>query len=130
MKLFKLITFFTLMVAVMFCCRATTLANAENQQGSIKVETFGAGRPMILIPGLGCSGEVWQDTVAHYKPGYQCHVVTLSGFAGQPARQTDDLLSAFKRDIIAYITASKLSKPIIVGHSLGGMLARFLVSSI
>src|SRR3954452_20806767 len=45
----------------------------------------GSGPPMILIPGLANGGNVWDGTVAHFQGRYECHVVTLAGFAGQPA---------------------------------------------
>src|SRR6201986_2511600 len=44
--------------------------------------------PMILIPGLACTGSVWDGAVEHFKDRYECHVVTLAGFAGQPAMGT------------------------------------------
>src|SRR5262245_37138744 len=46
----------------------------------LRVEVTGKGRPMVLIPGLTCSGDVWRETVAHFADHYQCHVVTLGGF--------------------------------------------------
>jgi hypothetical protein len=51
---------------------------------SFGVEVSGAGRPVILIPGLGCPGSIWQATVAHLAPAAQVHVLTLAGFAGRP----------------------------------------------
>jgi len=41
---------------------------------------------MILIPGLSCPGDVWDETVAHYKDRYQMHVLSLAGFRGRTAR--------------------------------------------
>ena len=38
---------------------------------------------MILIPGLTCGGDVWKSTVEHFKDRYECHVLTLAGFAGE-----------------------------------------------
>ena len=49
------------------------------------VKATGAGRPMILIPGLGSAGEVWNETVAHFEKEFACHVLVPAGFAGQPA---------------------------------------------
>src|SRR5262245_8317806 len=43
------------------------------------VEVKGHGRPIVLIPGLGCPGEVWDDVVAHLGDDYESHVLTLSG---------------------------------------------------
>jgi len=30
----------------------------------LRVDVTGKGRPMVLIPGLTCSGDVWRETVA------------------------------------------------------------------
>ena len=91
------------------------------------VSVHGHGRPMILIPGLGCPGSLWDATVAHLD-GYETHVVTLAGFAGQPP--IDGPLGATARaELAAYIRDRKLDHPIIVGHSLGGFLAYWLAAS-
>ena len=77
---------------------------------------------MILIPGLASGGNVWDGTVAHFKGRCQCHVLTLAGFAGQPAIE-GPFLEKVRDGIVQYIRARKLDHPVIVGHSLGGMMA-------
>ena len=83
----------------------------------------GTGKPMILIPGLCCSGEVWDGTVAHFKDRYECHVLTLAGFAGQPAAKGEGSYSEMiAKGIAKYARDKRLDKPAIVGHSLGGFI--------
>jgi pimeloyl-ACP methyl ester carboxylesterase len=89
---------------------------------SFTVEVTGKGKPIILIPGLASSGEVWKETVAQFSNRYECHVVTLAGFAGV-APITTPLLATAQKELVEYIDAKKLDRPIIVGHSLGGFLA-------
>jgi N-formylmaleamate deformylase len=91
------------------------------------VEVKGEGRPVILIPGLGCPGEIWKETVEHLGEGYQTHVLTLSGFAGRPAIK-EPLSAAVRRDLVRYIRSRKLEHPIIVGHSMGGFIAYWIAS--
>ncbi|MES2073771.1 MAG: alpha/beta hydrolase [Pseudomonadota bacterium] len=89
---------------------------------AFKVEAIGQGKPMILIPGLASSGDVWKETVAHYDKHYRCYVLTLAGFAGTPA--TDGpLLQQAEQQLLKFMDEEKLDKPTIVGHSLGGFLA-------
>ena len=98
---------------------------------SFQVEVSGVkGKPpMILIPGLSSSGEVWKDTVARYKDKYECHVLTLAGFAGVPLENKEPgMLLRVRTDLAAYIRDKKLEKPTIVGHSLGGFLALWIAS--
>ncbi|MGK5006356.1 alpha/beta fold hydrolase [Janthinobacterium sp. LB2P70] len=89
------------------------------------VDVTGQGRPVILIPGLASSGEVWQGTVARLcgpQAARQCHVLTLAGFAGVPSIE-GDLLAQAEQQLADYIVAKKLGQPAIIGHSLGGFLA-------
>jgi pimeloyl-ACP methyl ester carboxylesterase len=87
-----------------------------------EVKVTGHGRPMILIPGLASSGETWDTTVARYQDRFECHVLTLAGFAGVP-RIPAPMLETERDAVAAYIREKKLVKPVILGHSLGGFLA-------
>jgi pimeloyl-ACP methyl ester carboxylesterase len=64
--------------------------------------------------------------VAHFKSRYECHVVTLAGFAGQPAIEEPFLLKQVRDGLVEYIRQKKLERPVIVGHSLGGFMAFWL----
>jgi pimeloyl-ACP methyl ester carboxylesterase len=77
---------------------------------------------MILIPGLSSSGDTWNTTVARYRDRFTCHVLTLAGFAGVPPIE-QPLLSSVRTELVEYIRAHRLTRPILVGHSLGGTLA-------
>lgn len=103
------------------------LAADTTNKASFTVQVTGHGPPMILIPGLSSSGAVWNDTVAHFKNHYECHVLTLAGFAGQP-RIAAPFLETVRNDLAAYIRAHKMNHPVIVGHSLGGFMALWLAS--
>jgi pimeloyl-ACP methyl ester carboxylesterase len=89
---------------------------------SFRVEVTGRGRPLILIPGLASSGDTWKTTVARYRDQYECHVLTLAGFAGEPPI-AEPLLAAVRAELFTYIRGRHLDRPIIAGHSLGGTLA-------
>ncbi len=108
-------------------CLSVMAAEAPKKP-AFAVEITGKGKPMILIPGLSSSGEVWNGTVAHFKDKYQCHVLTLAGFAGQP-RIDAPFLETVRTELAAYIRSHKMEKPVIVGHSLGGFLALWIASS-
>ena len=92
--------------------------------GKVQVEVLGKGRPVLMIPGLNSSAEVWRETCRALKD-VQCHLVQLPGFAG--ARAADprpaDFLSAMRDELLAYVQDRRLEKPAVIGHSLGGVLA-------
>ena len=104
-------------------------AAASAAPAAFQVKVTGTGAPMILIPGLASSGEVWDGTVAHYCADgkRQCHVLTLAGFAGVPAIE-GPLLPAVEQQLSDYITDKKFNKPVVIGHSLGGFIGMKLAA--
>jgi len=113
--------------------RITLLAAAAQiavcQNTSFSAVVTGSGKPMILIPGLESSGAVWNGTVEHFRDRYQLHVLTLAGFAGQPA-VAGLRLPAVRDDLIRYIRDQRLDRPVLVGHSLGGFLALWVAATV
>ncbi len=100
------------------------IASSAFSASSFRADVTGTGQAIILIPGLTCDGSVWDETVARYKENYQCHVLSLAGFAGNPPSDaTSPFLETAKDELVTYIEQQGLNKPIIVGHSLGGFLA-------
>lgn len=91
---------------------------------SFTVDVEGKGKPVILIPGLSCSAEVWSGTVTHLNSeGLETHALTLAGFGGAPPIHADShYLETVRDDLAAYIEQNKLDHPILIGHSLGGFL--------
>ena len=116
-------TFTRLHTAITLIAGLLLSATASAAPSAFQVKVTGTGAPLILIPGLASSGEVWDGTVAHYCGGgkYQCHVLTLAGFAGVPAIE-GPLLPAVEQQLSDYISTQKLKKPVVIGHSLGGFL--------
>ena len=122
-----------LVALTLILCQVSFLAAAEKEDkkehAPFTVKVTGSGRPMILIPGLSCGGNVWDGTVAHFKDRYECHVVTLAGFAGQPAIG-EPFLEQVRDGLSKYIRDKKLKRPVIVGHSLGGFLVFWLGATV
>ncbi len=78
---------------------------------------------LIFVPGLSCNGSVWDGTVARYADRYDCHVLSLAGFAGTPAADNHNAFTDSVRDeLIAYLRDQNLHEPVLVGHSLGGFI--------
>lgn len=103
---------------------AATLKPAERfELGALLVERHGqGGRPLVLIPGLASGAWVWQDMVREFGGEHVVYVVTLPGFDGR-APVEGNALDAARAALLELIAARKLDKPVLVGHSLGGMLA-------
>jgi N-formylmaleamate deformylase len=104
-----------------------TSAPAVAAPRTFTVEVSGSGRPIVFIPGLGCPGSVWAETVKR-TPG-EHHVVTVAGFAGTAPVTTRPLLEAIRAELAQYIRERKLDHPVLVGHSMGGFLALWLAAT-
>lgn len=114
-------------VALLFAMLVAMGAFSQNKY-PFDVKVSGAGtKDIILMPGLSCSGEVWNETVEHYKKQYRCHVLTMHGFAGVKADSTTSYRN-WEKGIATYVTDNKINKPIFIGHSIGGGMAMLLAS--
>jgi N-formylmaleamate deformylase len=98
---------------------------------SFGVKVVGKGRPVLLIPGLTCPGAVWDETVARYQRQYQCHIISLAGFGGLAPQQPvpAHLLQDTRDQLLAYVKTQHLSRPVVIGHSLGGFLALWMAAT-
>ncbi len=86
------------------------------------------GKPdVVLIPGLSSSRAVWEGEAKLLAPNYRLHLVQVDGFAGAPAgaNATGPILPGIVDELHGYIAANGM-KPVVMGHSLGGLLAMML----
>lgn len=103
-------------------------APAADRFQDLQVAVVGQGRPVLMIPGLNSAGSTWTETCAALQPQVQCHVVHLPGFAGAPAVPTERFLEAMRDRLLAYVDDRRLPSPVLMGHSLGGVLALMLAA--
>jgi pimeloyl-ACP methyl ester carboxylesterase len=92
------------------------------------VDAGTVGKPdVVLIPGLSSSRAVWDAEVKLLAPNYRLHLVQVDGFAGAPAgvNATGLILPGIVEELHGYIAATGIH-PVVVGHSLGGLLALML----
>jgi pimeloyl-ACP methyl ester carboxylesterase len=101
---------------------------AQNSAQPFRVTKSGKGpQAIILIPGFASSGDVWKETRALLDPAHTCYTFTMAGFAGVPAQGTPSF-RAWEKAIAAYLQEQHISKPVIIGHSMGGGLALALAA--
>ncbi|MGZ4079085.1 MAG: alpha/beta fold hydrolase, partial [Bacteroidia bacterium] len=114
-------------IAVIFAL--LTALNVFSQKNyPFNVRVTGAGTTdLIFMPGLSCSGDVWDETVEHYQKNYRCHILTMDGFAGVAA-DSNVSFKNWEKGIVQYINDKHIVKPIFVGHSIGGGMAYLIAS--
>jgi len=88
----------------------------------LSVEVVGTGPDVILIPGYGSSREVWRAEAERLKATHRVHLVQLAGFAGEPWTHGDGpFVQPMADELARYIRDSRLDRPAVIGHSMGGM---------
>lgn len=116
-----------LLAALAAPVRAAPVRAAPFASRRIAVTQRGAGRDVVLIPGLASGPGLWSG-VAGAIPGYRWHLVHVRGFAGlaADANATGPVVQPVADEIARYIGAAGLNRPAVVGHSMGGTLAMLL----
>ena len=103
----------------------------ETQMPHISVQTIGKGTPVILVPGLSSPRAVWAGVVPDLAKSHRVYVVQVNGFGGDDPRAnlSPGMLDGIVADLHTLIGQSKLGKPAIVGHSMGGLVALMLAKA-
>lgn len=97
------------------------------QYNSFAAKKSGTGTAVLFLPGFTCPGEIWDETVNHLGSTYQYHQISYAGFNGIRPIELP-WYGTIKEELKQYIESEKMENVIIVGHSMGGMLAMDLAA--
>lgn len=91
------------------------------------------GYPVVFIHGMWCTGAHWKRvTDLMSARGYDCHALTLPGHepsSNQPITVGALSLKSYLAYIEDYVARQNFKQPpIIIGHSMGGLLAQQLAA--
>ncbi len=88
----------------------------------------GSGRPLILLAGGGDTAHVFDEFAPKLADGFHVYGLTRRGFgaSGFSARVVD--LDRLGKDVVAVIDRLKLTKPVLVGHSIAGAELSWMAS--
>ena len=84
----------------------------------------GSGQPILFIHGIGGAARMFQPQIDHYAGrGFEAIACDLPGYGGQPPLQsvTFNMLCDALETLIDGLS---LDRPVLVGHSLGGMIVQ------
>jgi pimeloyl-ACP methyl ester carboxylesterase len=90
---------------------------------SLYTETYGAGRPLILLHGGLGSGEMFGPVIPALAPGRQVVTVDLQGHGRTADIDRPISVEAMGDDVAALIDHLGLDRPDLLGYSLGGGVA-------
>ncbi len=104
-------------------------AQSSFDAASLHVDVYGTPgkQAMIFIPGLTAGPWEWAGEITDFAPSYTIYALTLPGFDGRPGINTP-LFPTITNDFWTMLNSHAISKPIVIGHSLGGTLALMLAT--
>jgi len=104
------------------------MAAQAKSENILSTTIVGKGQPMILIHGMSCSADVWNEVTEHYKNDYEIHLVTLKGFGNKESVESEHFLKEVRDELIDYVKTNELKNSILMGHSMGGFLSLWAAS--
>lgn len=81
-----------------------------------------AGRPLVLLHGLGDSGPDWMPVLAELATHFQVFVLDLRGH-GNSSRPGTYSFELMRDDVLGFLDAVGLTRVALVGHSMGAVVA-------
>ncbi|EZQ03184.1 alpha/beta hydrolase [Candidatus Acidianus copahuensis] len=86
-------------------------------------EIHGSGKPIVLIHHLGGSSKSWRDVVLPLSEEFMVIVYDLRGHGRSSVPPLEYTISDHARDLRNLIDYLRLDNPILVGHSIGSLIA-------
>jgi non-heme chloroperoxidase len=92
----------------------------------VKLEVLdwgGTERPLIFLAGLGNDAHVFDGLAPNFAAHHHVYGITRRGFgaSSRPVPENDNYSAdRLGDDVLAVMTALKLERPVLVGHSLAG----------
>lgn len=97
--------------------------------GRVLVAELGSGPPIVLIHGLAGTFRYWLDTARLLALHHRVLIVDVPGFgASDPASHPFSLLASGTR-LFAACESLGVTRPVLVGHSLGGPIAALVAEA-
>ena len=91
-------------------------------------ESVGEGLPIVLIHGVTQTRRFWDPITAGLAERFRVLAFDLRGH-GESGGATDYSYRAMTQDVAAVVDAAGVSEPVVVGHSLGGLVATAYTAS-
>src|SRR5690349_10053812 len=92
-------------------------------EGNVRLEVLdwgGAGRPIVLLSGLGGTAHIFDDFAPKLTPGFHVYGITRRGFGASTASPSGYDANRLGEDVVTVLDSLDLRAPVLVGASLGG----------
>ncbi|NEI35893.1 alpha/beta fold hydrolase [Rhizobium leguminosarum] len=83
----------------------------------------GQGPTMLLVPGITSPAITWGFVAERLAAAFDVHVLDVRGRGLSEAGNLDYSLDAMAADVVALATTAGISRPVVLGHSMGARTA-------
>ncbi|WP_158592258.1 alpha/beta fold hydrolase [Noviherbaspirillum sedimenti] len=91
-------------------------------------EEFGAGAPLVLVPGLGGTVESWRAQIAHFQRRYRVIALDNRGSGRSSKPPGPYTMDEMAVDLAGLLDALDIAEPVhLVGASMGGVLVQCFI---
>lgn len=91
------------------------------------VDTGAGEPPIVFVHGWTCNRTNWRYQIAEFSKDHRVIALDQRGHGESEKPDQDYTIEGFADDLMAFIEALGLERPVIVGHSMGGVIALNLV---
>ncbi len=99
------------------------MVNSNAQDITLKVTIEGVGRPLLFVHGWAASQRFWKYQVSHFSKRFQVITYDLRGHGDSDKPKKGYHVSDHVQDLREIIDGLSIKEPVLIGHSLGGMIA-------
>src|SRR3990170_4498714 len=87
------------------------------------LDTGSGDRPLVFIHGWCCDHTYWRDQTTEFARRHRVIAVDLRGHGQSDKPDQDYTIGGFADDVAWLIRRLDLDRPVLVGHSMGGVIA-------
>ncbi len=95
----------------------------KNNIQELKFEEHGSGKPILFVHGLGSNSQCWNKQIEEFKETHNVITVDLFGHGATKYVPNNLTIKYTAKQINNYLVKNNKQGAIVVGHSLGGLIA-------
>jgi non-heme chloroperoxidase len=99
---------------------AVQFVTVENNVRLEVIDWGGSGRSLVLLAGLGNTAHTFDKFAPKLTPKYHVYGITRRGFGESSSPASGYSADRLGDDVLAVMDSLKLTRPILVGHSIAG----------
>lgn len=98
------------------------LKTANREGVGLRYLDLGSGEPtLVFIHGWCCDQSTWRDQIEAFAPSHRIIGVDLRGHGESDKPDQDYDIAGFADDVAWLIREIRLNRPVLIGHSMGGV---------